>query len=75
MDSKLLKGSRGPTVNEIRMSRLSHPRASLVAMLLLAGVFLLFGAFANATVEHAHLPAPNTIEGAAMLLSDWLLGC
>ncbi len=64
----------GPTVNEIRLSRLSHPRATLMAMVLLAGVFLLFGMFANAT-EVSHAAAPNTIEGAAMLIGDWVSGC
>lgn len=67
-------GPTGPTVNEIRISRLSHPRATLVAMVLLATVFLLFGMFANA-IEVTHAAAPNTIEGAAVLISDWVFGC
>ena len=64
----------GPTVNDMRLSRLSHPRATLVAMVLLAAVFLLFGMFANA-VEPSYTPAPNTIDGALALIGDWVLGC
>ena len=63
----------GPTIGDMRMSRLSHPRASLVAMILLAVVFLLFGMFASAAIEPGHTPAPNTINGAANLIGDWVL--
>ena len=63
----------GPLVNEIRLSRLSHPRATLVAMVLLAAVFLLFGMFAGAT-EPAAIPAPNTLDGALLLIGDWAFG-
>ena len=62
----------GPTIGEMRMSRLSHPRASLVAMILLATVFLLFGLFASA-VEPSYTPAPNTLGGAASLIGDWVV--
>ncbi|TNF84240.1 MAG: hypothetical protein EP301_11020 [Gammaproteobacteria bacterium] len=62
----------GPTIGDMRMSRLSHPRASLVAMALLAVVFLLFGMFASA-IEPSYSPAPNTINGAASLIGDWVL--
>ena len=44
-----------------------------MAMVLLATVFLLFGMFANA-IEVTHAAAPNTIEGAAVLISDWVFG-
>lgn len=60
-------------ISEIRMSRLSHPRASLFAMLLLAAVFLLFGLIASA-FEPGYSPAPNTFEGSAMIFGQWLLG-
>ncbi len=63
----------GPTISDMRMSRLSHPRASLVAMILLAAVFLLFGMFASAAAEPGYTPAPNTINGAACLIGDWVL--
>ena len=63
----------GPTIGDMRMSRLSHPRASLVAMILLAVVFLLFGMFASAAMEPSYTPAPNTINGAASLIGDWVL--
>lgn len=62
----------GPTIGDMRMSRLSHPRASLLAMILLAVVFLLFGMFASA-VEPSYSPAPNTINGAVSLIGDWML--
>ena len=59
--------------NETRMSRLSHPRATAFAMILLAVVFLLFGVFASA-IEPAYTPAPNTFEGAAVIVSSWIFG-
>ena len=64
----------GPTIGDMRLSRLSHPRATVMAMVLLAVVFLLFGMFANA-VEPAYTPAPNTINGAMTLIGDWVLDC
>ncbi len=63
----------GPTISDMRMSRLSHPRASLVAMILLAVVFLLFGMFASAAIEPTYTPAPITIDGAASRIGDWVL--
>ncbi len=63
----------GPTIGEMRMSRIGHPRASLFAMILLAVVFLLFGLFASA-VEPSYSPAPNTVNGAMALIGDWVLG-
>jgi hypothetical protein len=62
----------GPTVSDMRMSRLSHPRATVLAILLLAVVFLLFGLFASA-VEPSYAPAPSTIDGAMVRIGDWLL--
>lgn len=64
---------RGPMIREIRLSRLTHPRATLVAMALLAVVFILFGVFANALPTHPVAP-PNTFDGAVFLISDWVLG-
>ncbi|MCB1682847.1 MAG: hypothetical protein R3E82_00780 [Pseudomonadales bacterium] len=64
---------RGPMISEIRLSRLTHPRASLLAIILLAAVFVLFGMFANALPTHPVAP-PNTFDGAAFLISDWVLG-
>lgn len=64
--------SRGPVVSDIRLSRLTHPRGTLVAMILLAVVFILFGMFAEARPT-AHVPAPNTLDGAAYLVTDWVL--
>lgn len=62
-----------PIISEIRMSRLSHPRATLYAMLLLAAVFLLFGVIVSA-LGPDYSPAPSTIEGSAMIFADWLFG-
>jgi len=62
-----------PIISEIRMSRLSHPRATLFAMLLLAAVFLLFGIVVSGLVPD-YSPAPSTIEGSAMIFADWLFG-
>ena len=63
---------KGPQINDIRLSRLSHPRATLFAAVMLAIVFLLFGVFANAMAP-PHMPAPNTLDGAAVLVCDWVL--
>jgi hypothetical protein len=62
----------GPTIGDMRLSRLSHPRASLFAMILLAVVFLLFGLFASA-MEPAYTPAPNTLNGTVSLIGDWVI--
>ena len=62
----------GPTIGDMRLSRLSHPRASLFAMILLAVVFLLFGLFASA-VEPTYTPAPNTLNGTVSLIGDWVV--
>ena len=62
----------GPTIGDMRMSRLGHPRASLMAMVLLASVYLLFGLFASAA-EASYAPAPNTVGGAMSLIGDWVV--
>jgi hypothetical protein len=72
VDSKTTHIEYGPTIGDMRLSRLSHPRASLVAIILLAAVFLMFGMFASA-MEPSYTPAPNTINGAASLIGDWVL--
>jgi hypothetical protein len=72
VNSKTTHVEYGPTISDMRLSRLSHPRASLVAIILLAAVFLMFGMFASA-VEPGYSPAPNTINGAASLIGDWVL--
>ena len=59
-------------LSEIRMSRLSHPRATLFAMILLAVVFGLFGLIASA-FEPSYTPPPTSFEGAAKIIGDWLL--
>ncbi len=61
-----------PLISEIRMSRLRHPRASILAMVLLAVVFLAFGLIASA-LEPGYSPAPSTAEGLAMIIGNALL--
>lgn len=73
VNTKTTRIEYGPTIGDMRMSRLSHPRASLLAMILLAVVFLLFGMFASAAMEPSYTPAPHTINGAANLIGDWVL--
>lgn len=52
----------------IRLSRLSHPRATMLAMILLAAVFLLFGLFANALHPELAMQAPEkSIDVLAIL--------
>lgn len=72
VNTKTNQISYGPTIGDMRLSRLSHPRASLFAMILLAVVFLLFGLFASA-VEPSYSPAPNTLNGTVSLIGDWVL--
>ncbi|MGE0622959.1 MAG: hypothetical protein AB7I04_06825 [Pseudomonadales bacterium] len=62
----------GPTIGEMRLSRLSHPRATLFAIILLAVVFLLFGLFTS-SVDVSHTPAPNTVDGAVSLIGHWVV--
>jgi hypothetical protein len=58
-----------PSYQGIRLSRLTHPRASLIAIVLLAVVFGLFGVVASAAHPELSHAAPNTFEGAATLFS------
>ena len=71
VNTKTTEMSLGPTADEMRLSRLSHPRATLMAMALLAVVFLLFGMFASAA-EPDYAPALGSIDGAATLLGSWV---
>jgi len=61
-----------PLISEIRVSRLRQPRATILAMILLAVVFLLFGMIA-AAVEPAHPPMPTSAEGVANFVLTWLV--
>ena len=61
----------GPTINEMRLSRLSHPRATLVAMILLALVFGAFGLLASAA-EVSYTPSPASLGGSLSLISHWV---
>jgi len=64
------------TNHSFRLSRLTHPRATLVAIILLAVVFGLFGAVANAL--HPELSAvapaaPDTWAGVVQLIDGWII--
>lgn len=60
--------------SELRMTRLSHPRANLLAMILLAVVFLIFGLIASTALEPSYTPAPSSTEGTMLLIGNWLAG-
>jgi hypothetical protein len=72
VNTKTTRIESGPTIGDMRLSRLRYPRASLLAMILLVVVFLLFGMIASA-MEPSYTPAPNTINGAASLIGNWML--
>ncbi len=56
--------------HSIRLSRLNHPRGTLVAMALLAAVFLLFGVFAHALHPELATQAPAaTSDTISFLMS------
>lgn len=74
MRDQHISNGKSPLITDMRLSRLSHPRATLVAMILLAVVFLLFGVFAQAMYPAPEMPAPNTVDGAFMLLRMWAFG-
>jgi len=64
----------GPTLADLRLSRLRHPRASGLALLLLAAVFLLFGLFANLNgTDYTARPALPA-EQALGKLGEWVGG-
>ena len=56
----------------IRLSRLNHPRGTLAAMVLLAAVFLLFGAFAHALHPELTAQAPTATEAMSLLTETML---
>ncbi len=56
--------------HSIRLSRLNHPRGTLVAMALLAAVFLLFGVFAHALHPELATQAPGATSDAISFLTS-----
>ena len=74
MSDQQFNNGKSPLINDMRLSRLSHPRATLVAIILLAVVFLLFGVVAQTMNPAVEIPAPNTVDGAFMLLRIWAFG-
>ena len=64
---------KGTMNHSIRLSRVNHPRGTLVAVVLLTAVFLLFGVFANALHPELATQAPETTSDATLFLTD--LGC
>jgi len=67
---KRVRASHRPLISEIRVSRLRQPRATTLAIVLLATVFLLFGMVA-AAMEPAHPPMPTSAEGVVNLIASW----
>ncbi len=61
---------KGMMNNSMRLSRLNHPRGTLVAMVLLAAVFLLFGAFAHALLPELTAGAPEATGEAVLFLRN-----
>ncbi len=60
---------KGIMNNGIRLSRLNQPRGTLVAMVLLAVVFLLFGVFANALHPELAVSVPESTAGSFAFLN------
>ena len=58
--------------NNIRMSRISHPRATLWAMLLLAVVFLGFGMWAEACLPDNEIAVPTQEQNSPTEHSSWI---
>jgi hypothetical protein len=71
------KGTAAMT-QSTRLSRLTKPRTSLVAMALLALVFGLFGLITSALHPELGIAAPGALppafEGVAALFNNWTLG-
>ncbi len=63
-----------PSIVDVRMSRIRYPRGTLIAMVLLAAVFVLFGVFASAA-QPQYPPAPEALMSITEALGDWLTGC
>ncbi len=61
---------KGTMNHSIRLSRVNHPRGTLVAMVLLAAVFLLFGVFANALHPELAAQAPAATSDVMLLLAN-----
>lgn len=59
-----------PSIAELRMSRLRHPRGTLIAMILLATVFLLFGVVASA-IQPGDAAQPEAMTGMLTSLARW----
>ncbi len=60
---------KGTMNYSIRLSRLNHPRGTLVAMALLTAVFLLFGVFAHALHPELAMQAPAATSDAMSFLT------
>ena len=60
--------------HSIRLSRLNHPRGTLVAMVLLTAVFLLFGVFANALHPELVTQVPAEMSDIMSFLTSLIGG-
>ncbi len=61
---------KGTMNHSIRLSRVNHPRGTLVAMVLLAAVFLLFGVFAHALHPELAAQTPAATSDVMFLLAN-----
>jgi len=61
---------KGMMNHSIRLSRVNHPRGTLVAMVLLATVFLLFGVFAHALHPELAAQAPAATSDVMLFLAN-----
>ncbi len=60
---------KGTMNHSIGLSRVNHPRGTLVAMVLLAAVFLLFGVFAHALHPELAAQTPAATSDVMLLLA------
>ena len=65
-------------IHSIRLSRLTHPRATLIAIVLLAVVLGLFGIVASALLPELSTTTPVSmplvVQYAAGIFEHWTLG-
>ena len=65
-------------IHSIRLSRLTHPRATLIAIVLLAVVLGLFGIVASALLPELStttpVAMPPVVQYAAGIFEHWTLG-
>ena len=61
-------------LNEFRLSRLKAPRGTFATMVLIAVVFLLFGAFASLAQPDSSGFETRPAASKGLLITNWLIG-